>query len=337
MNFGMDNKDDEYENDLDMREPLFEEDEDENSMMRWISVLFVLIALGGFVALAWYAYQSGMQPVSEDEIPYVAAEEAPLKEKPENPGGWQFEHQDKSVYNQLAAGNGAAERPVAERIIPAPEEPVARKQEEQIAPEDFQREDVAGSEANTATAETPVSSAGTEGATETLIAPPAEEAPAVTAEDAPETAVESVGVAEVEQPVAEENAPAPEAESTPTVTIVEPEAAQPAPAAVEPVAQPEPAPVTTPAPAVKTSASGHYMAQLGAFSSQEDAETAWNKISAAHGSMFPTKDHIIQRADLGAKGVFHRLQVGPFDSETSARKVCEYLQRNKQGCFVVRK
>lgn len=115
MNFGNDhNRDDEdYENDdFDMRDDLdFEDDEDEGSMLRWVSVLFVLAAVGGFVALAWYAYQSGVQPVSEDEIPYVSAEETPVKEKPEEPGGWQFEHQDKAVYNQLAAGKEGQERP----------------------------------------------------------------------------------------------------------------------------------------------------------------------------------------------------------------------------------
>lgn len=313
MNFGNDhNRDNEdYENDdFDMRDDLdFEDDEDEGSMLRWVSVLFVLAAVGGFVALAWYAYQSGVQPVSEDEIPYVSAEETPVKEKPEEPGGWQFEHQDKAVYNQLAAGKEGQERPVAERLMPAPEEPVERPKVEQILPEDFEREEV-----NATAVETPIPSTKENGKTEVVV---------VDAEPEP---VAPVVAEKAEEPVvAETKTTAPEPVKAPEPTPAE----KPAPA-------PVPAPATAPAP-VTSSASGQYMAQLGAFGSNEDALAAWTKIDAAHGAMFPTKEHTVQRADLGAKGVFYRLQLGPFSNETSARKVCDYLQQNKQGCFVVKK
>lgn len=305
MNFGNDhNRDDEdYENDdFDMRDDLdFEDDEDEGSMLRWVSVLFVLAAVGGFVALAWYAYQSGVQPVSEDEIPYVSAEETPVKEKPEEPGGWQFEHQDKAVYNQLAAGKEGQERPVAERLMPAPEEPVERPEVEQILPEDFEREEV-----DSHSVETPIPSTQENGETEVVV------------------------VDAKPEPVAEEKQEA----------RVAAEPATQAPAAAEPVEAPKPQPAEKPEPAptlAATASSGQYMAQLGAFGSNEDALAAWTKIDAAHGAMFPTKEHTVQRADLGAKGVFYRLQLGPFSNETSARKVCDYLQQNKQGCFVVKK
>lgn len=315
MNFGNDHdrNEEDYENDdFDMRDDLdFEDDEDEGSMLRWVSVLFVLAAVGGFVALAWYAYQSGVQPVSEDEIPYVSAEETPVKEKPEEPGGWQFEHQDKAVYNQLAAGKEGQERPVAERLMPAPEEPVERPEVEQILPEDFEREEVNGN-----AVETPIPSTKENGKTEVVV---------VDAEPEP---VASVAEEKVDEPVvAEAKTTAPEPVKAPEPTPAE----KPAPA-------PVPAPAPTPAPApVTSSASGQYMAQLGAFGSNEDAFAAWTKIDAAHGAMFPTKEHAVQRADLGAKGVFYRLQLGPFSNETSARKVCDYLQQNKQGCFVVKK
>ena len=92
--------------------------------MRMLSIGFVVAAVGGFCTLAWYAYKSGQEPVNESDIPVVEADMSPVKEKPENPGGWQFQHQDKSVYNQLAAGEGTAPEPVAERVVPKPEEPV---------------------------------------------------------------------------------------------------------------------------------------------------------------------------------------------------------------------
>lgn len=308
MNFGNDRNDDyKDDDDMEIHDDFDFDDEDEGGILRWASIVFVLAAIGGFVALAWYAYQSGMQPVSEDEIPYVSADEGSLKEKPEDPGGWQFEHQDKSVYNQLAAGKGGAERPVAERILPAPEEPVERPRVEQILPQDFEREEVAPS-----SVETPIAPTSA-----------AEKAPEATSAKPETVKVEQETIAAPEQPV-----PAPvveketEVAEKPAAAPVVAEAPKPAPA--------PPAPKATPA-------TGDYMVQLGAFGSDADARAAWSKVESAHGSAFPTKNYQVQRADLGAKGVFYRLQVGPFESETAARKVCAYLSQHNQGCFPVKK
>lgn len=267
------------------------EDEKEGGVLRWLSIGFVLVALGGFVGLAWYAYKSGMQPVSEEDIPLIATDDLPFKEKPKDPGGLQFEHQDKSVYNQLAAGN-APERPMAERLLPPPEKPVERPAAEIAAPESFQKEQVK---------EMPV---------ETVAA-----APQVVEKAQPVTPVQT-----------SKTAPAKPLEKVEAVQVDE------KPVAEKPIAQKT---ESKPVEAKSGAASGKYMAQLGAFSSEKDAEAAWAKVKAAHGSMFPTKTHSIQRADLGNKGVFHRLQMGPFESEEAARKVCAYLQQNKQGCFIV--
>lgn len=316
MNFGKDRDDEDFDNDdIEMRDDLdFDDDEEEGTLLRWASALFVLAALGGFVALAWYAYKSGVQQVSEDDIPYVSTESGPVKEKPEEPGGWRFEHQDKSVYNQLAAGEKADGRPVAERLMPAPEEPVERAQVEQILPQDFTREEV-----KSEVVDTPIPATREGGSAESLI---------VSAGPEP--------VAEEEKPAYVPVAPVvTEEKPVPAAPVAEEKKTEPKPS---PTPAPAPKPVAAPAPAASASVGNvQYMAQLGAFSSHEDAQAAWRKIDADHGSMFPTKEHRVQRADLGAKGVFHRLQLGPFSSETAARKVCEYLQQNNQGCFVVKR
>jgi hypothetical protein len=41
-------------------------------------------------------------------------------------------------------------------------------------------------------------------------------------------------------------------------------------------------------------------------------------------------------ADLGAKGVWDRLQAGGLGSEAAARAACELLKSHKQDCFVVK-
>lgn len=284
------------------------EGENGGGVLRWLSMAFVLVAVGGFIGLAWYAYKSGMQPVSEEDIPLIATDDLPFKEKPKDPGGLQFEHQDKSVYNQLAAGN-TQERPMAERLLPLPEQPVERPAAEIAAPENFQKEEVS---------KAPV---------EAVVAAPA---PQVVEKAQPVAPVQSAEVppvkaAEEVKPIQQKPLEKLEAVNVPEKPVaVEKAEAKPITAT--------PATVSAAPAAVK---SGKFMAQLGAFSSEKDAEAAWAKVKSAHGSMFPTKSHAIQRADLGNKGVFHRLQMGPFESEDAARKVCSYLQENKQGCFIV--
>src|SRR3546814_1595052 len=53
----------------------------------------------------------------------IKAEDAPIKHRPEEPGGMDVPHQDKLVFNRLAPGQ--VENQV-ERLLPPPEEPVAK-------------------------------------------------------------------------------------------------------------------------------------------------------------------------------------------------------------------
>ena len=43
----------------------------------------------------------------------------------------------------------------------------------------------------------------------------------------------------------------------------------------------------------------------------------------------------VRRADLGAKGVFYRVRVGPLPARKEARTLCASLSERKVPCFVV--
>ena len=43
----------------------------------------------------------------------------------------------------------------------------------------------------------------------------------------------------------------------------------------------------------------------------------------------------VQRADLGAKGVFYRLRVGAFEARADATEFCNALKATDQTCIVV--
>jgi len=107
---------------------------------------------------------------------------------------------------------------------------------------------------------------------------------------------------------------------------------QPAQKAAE--TRPAPAPAPTPAP-VAPAASGSYLVQLGAFGDDAAANRAWKTLSGKFSAQLGNLNPDIQTADLGAKGVFHRLRAGPFETRDAAEGVCEKLKAQKQGCLVV--
>lgn len=109
-------------NDRDDADENYEEEEYESGFLRWMSVFVVLVAVGGFFALAWYAYHTGTQSIAPEDVALVQAEKTPVKEAPADPGGQQFPHQDKTVYENIASDPKARQN--VERVLPAPEEPV---------------------------------------------------------------------------------------------------------------------------------------------------------------------------------------------------------------------
>jgi cell division protein FtsN len=44
----------------------------------------------------------------------------------------------------------------------------------------------------------------------------------------------------------------------------------------------------------------------------------------------------IQRADLGAKGTYYRVRIGPMASRGAALRLCEQLKSAGGNCFVTR-
>ena len=65
-----------------------------------------LVALGVatlliFSGVTWYAYNAGVDHAGEGALPVVKAEPGEIKVKPGDPGGTNFAHQDKTVYDKI--------------------------------------------------------------------------------------------------------------------------------------------------------------------------------------------------------------------------------------------
>lgn len=80
---------------------------------------------------------------------------------------------------------------------------------------------------------------------------------------------------------------------------------------------------------------GQYRAQLAAFRSPRDAERAWTVVRAQHSDALENLSPVVVEVDLGTRGVFYRLQVGPLPDQTAARQLCRTLQERGQSCLVV--
>lgn len=88
-------------------------------------------------------------------------------------------------------------------------------------------------------------------------------------------------------------------------------------------------------PAAGPVTDGNYVVQISARRSQQDALAAFTGLRAKYGEVLTGYRPLIQRADLGSKGVFYRLRVGPMKDKDSASSVCSQLKsKGLPSCFV---
>lgn len=280
--------------------------DEESGPIRWVPILVVLVAIAGFVTLAWYAYRAGTQSLRDEDLLLIEADKAPMKEAPEDPGGMKFPHQDKTIYE--AFSTEPVQRPKVERVLPGPEEPMEKPAatfsgetktwvNEKLQPESPPEKTVS------------------------VMDPPPEPAPAPTEKtEAPQPAqTEPVK----EKPAA--SASVPEASSTPASA---PKVAEAKKEEAEKAAKPAPAPSSVPS----TGAGARI--QLGSYGSEKEAAANWEKMKRKHGSLLSGASHRVVRADLGAKGVFYRLQAGPLESPAAAKELCAKLTVQGQACIL---
>ena len=83
------------------------------------------------------------------------------------------------------------------------------------------------------------------------------------------------------------------------------------------------------------STGGDYLVQLAALRSEEAADTAWKRVTAAAPELYYGASKIIQRADLGQDGVFYRLRVGSFADRSEASAFCDAVKEAGANCIVV--
>mgnify|MGYP001189425207 FL=1 len=106
--------------------------DDVETGFKWGSAAVVILAISGLISLAWYAQETSEEEQMEaTEVPLITVDGDPIKEKPEEPGGIQFPHQDKQVYKIVNPSQETAVPPV--QLTPPPPKPEVMPREEAVA------------------------------------------------------------------------------------------------------------------------------------------------------------------------------------------------------------
>lgn len=79
---------------------------------------------------------------------------------------------------------------------------------------------------------------------------------------------------------------------------------------------------------------GPYVAQLAALQSEAAVEQSWRRMSSRAPQLFGPARLDVERADLGARGVYYRVRAGYFADRANAARFCERIRQMGQDCIV---
>jgi hypothetical protein len=251
----------------------------------------------------WYAFGSGGRG-GDGAVPLIAADHGPIKIRPEQPGGMEVPHQDKLVFERLNPGKAGTGK--VERLLPGPEEPLPPPEAPLPEPAALPTTPAPASATVTAANET---------------APPQLASPTPVAKtEAPPIALGAAAdILAAPSPAAP---PAPAKPPPPSQAPVRP---------ALPQAQPPAQAALAPAPA----AGRGVRLQIASVPSEAVAKSELQRLQRRFPSELGSLPANIVRADLGARGVFYRVQVGPID-DSRASAVCSTLKAQSVGCIPVR-
>lgn len=81
--------------------------------------------------------------------------------------------------------------------------------------------------------------------------------------------------------------------------------------------------------------SGPYVAQLTALQSEQSVDPAWRRFASRAPQLFAQAHMDVERADLGARGIYYRVRAGYFADRTNATRFCDRIRQMGQDCIVV--
>lgn len=304
---------------------------------KWMTVMTALvgaIVVGGGMT---YGYLSLFGGSEGGPTPVVKSAEGPSKVKPAEPGGKQFANTDSKLLGRLGEGGGASANSATETDGTG-----ARKVQTLVVGRDGEIQAPAAAPEAAPGVSVPVPGM-------TLIDVPGADTPAPAPVAQKPQPIVVQPPAEPVQVAANETRPAPVVpKSINSAVEAQALAAAEAPAPVAEKPKPAPKPVTKTAaipessstpPAPKTTGLG-YVAVLASVpasgTSRIDALQQFADLQQRYGGILQNKTPDVTEANLGEKGRYHRLVVGPPGSKDGANSVCSQLKSaGYSSCWVM--
>ena len=75
--------------------------------------------------------------------------------------------------------------------------------------------------------------------------------------------------------------------------------------------------------------------QLAAVKNADEAPAEWSRLQKALGMQLDGLALTVETVDLGTKGIYHRVQAGPFADKAAAAAKCAAIKQLNQDCLVV--
>lgn len=314
------------------------------------SALLGAIALGGALA---FAYKASGGSMSGGQPPVVQADSRPVKEAPDQQTASNDPaHKNKLIYDRLQNDDQTAEN---DHLVPRQEDlavpnmPGMATADAGGAPQPpmpggapgAAPADPSAGPAQVASVDDPDANDGGPRRVKTMLVRP-DGSMASPPPDAAQAAPDAAAAAPAAQPAQAHFAsaagtpaaapapqPAPDNAEPDQVASIPPAAPQAKPKAAKPAASDE-------AAAKPSSGSSHFVVQVGSKKNQTEALATFADMQQKYPTLLANYRPMVQKADLGSKGVWYRLRIGPIGDKSSATKLCSQLKsQGLSDCLVM--
>ncbi len=282
-----------------------EDDVDEEGSRLPLLIVIALLVLAAFAGVVYLAYTEGVQKGHSDQPRVIAAMPGPAKVAPTDSGGAVTPYKGLKIYEQ-----------------PAPsDEDTADQDSAPPPPSDIKPATPTTSPAQAATP-TPTSPAQAKPAVTATTTPPVAKlttTPPATAKPTLTTTQTPVATAAPRAltPPATTPTAKPPATTKPLLTAT----AKPAPVETKPL----PAATTPAATAAAAPSGSSYLVQVASYPSEADAQASFAELKRKNGALLSGFSANVKRVDLGAKGVWYRLRVGPLSDKDAAAALADRI------------
>ena len=82
---------------------------------------------------------------------------------------------------------------------------------------------------------------------------------------------------------------------------------------------------------------GKFLVQIASYREKDDALRRFDTLSSQHGDLLSELSPDILRADLGDRGIYYRLRIGPFQSFEGSTDLCNALKERNLDCLVIQR